>query len=208
MNDLSKRVLLLKKSDISKTVEKRIREFESVDKKDSNALFSELCFCILTANFNAQRAIEIQKKIGTGFWKLSEKDLSLKLKSLGYRYPNTRASYIVLAREHKPKLVAILNQFEDELELRDWIAKNVKGLGYKEASHFLRNIGYKNCAIIDFHIADLLTESELMQKPKSFSKKTYLETENILRALARQTKIDLARLDLYLWFFETGKILK
>ncbi|GAJ17855.1 unnamed protein product, partial [marine sediment metagenome] len=41
---------------------------------------------------------------------------------------------------------SIINSNIDEIKLREWVVKNFKGLGYKEASHFLRNIGYKNFA--------------------------------------------------------------
>ena len=78
----------------------------------------------------------------------------------------------------------------------------------KEASHFLRNIGYKDVAIIDFHIIDLLERNGLIKKPKNMTKDKYIEIENILRSLARDVDLDLASLDLYLWYIETGKVLK
>lgn len=208
MKDLTRQIDQLKKSEVGVLVEKRIKEFETLGRKSPFEIFSELCFCLLTANFNAKRAIVIQKKVGGGFATLSEIKLAKKLKTLGYRFPNTRAAYIVEARKHKRELKKTLSSFEDELELRDYIAKSVKGLGYKEASHFMRNIGYKNVAIIDFHIADLLEHEKIIEKPKTLGKKNYLEIENQLRIIARKTKLDLARLDLYLWFMETGTVLK
>lgn len=80
----------------------------------------------------------------------------------------------------------------------------------KEASHFLRNIGFKNYAVIDFHIVDVLVKNDLIEKPKSKSltSKKYLEIEEVLRKLAKETKTNLGELDLYLWYHETGKILK
>ena len=99
-------------------------------------------------------------------------------------------------------------QFKNTNEIRDWIVKNVKGIGYKESSHFLRNIGFDNYAIIDFHIIDLLINHNLIKKPKYLTKKKYLEIENLLREIARKTDLTLAELDLYLWYLETGKILK
>ena len=75
---------------------------------------------------------------------------------------------------------------KNEYEKREWLVKNIKGIGYKEASHFLRNIGYKNIAIIDFHILDLLVKNNLLkEKPKTLTKGKYLEIENILRKLAQ-----------------------
>ncbi|MHA2326793.1 MAG: 8-oxoguanine DNA glycosylase, partial [Promethearchaeota archaeon] len=91
---------------------------------------------------------------------------------------------------------------------RDWIVKNIKGIGYKEGSHFLRNIGYNNLAIIDFHIIDLLVKSHLIEKPKTLTKKKYLEIEELLKLIGKKLKLNLAELDLYLWYTETGKVLK
>ena len=92
--------------------------------------------------------------------------------------------------------------------LRTWLVQNIKGLGYKEASHFLRNIGYDDYAIIDFHIIDILTQYGFIKKPKSLSKKRYLEIEQDLNHIAQLCDLTLAELDFYLWYLETGKILK
>ena len=51
----------------------------------------------------------------------------------------------------------------NEFEKREWVVKNVKGLRYKEDSHFLRNIDYKNIAIIDFHILGLFLKNGLIR---------------------------------------------
>jgi N-glycosylase/DNA lyase len=73
--------------------------FSTIKTKPNKELFKELSFCVLTANYNAKKAISIQKKINNGFITLTLKDLSLKLKELGYRYPNLRAEYIVYNRK-------------------------------------------------------------------------------------------------------------
>ncbi|RLJ01430.1 MAG: N-glycosylase, partial [Candidatus Aenigmatarchaeota archaeon] len=170
-------------------------------------IFKELCFCILTANFNAERSIKIQEEIGDGFLRMTEKQIAKNLKDLGHRFPNTRARYIVEARKRKNLVRKMLNQ-KNEQEIREWLVKNIKGIGYKEASHFLRNIGFENVGIIDFHIIDVLTKFGLIKKPKTLGKKKYLEIEKILKKLSEKLNISLARLDLYLWYIETGKILK
>ncbi len=196
----------LRNTEIKSLVDTRIKEFKDMRNKPSNEIFKELCFCILTANFNAEKSIKIQKKIDNGFLTLPEEKLAEKLKKLGHRFPRTRAKYIVGARKHLPYLKDILNL--EENFLREWLVKNVKGLGYKEASHFLRNIGYENFAIIDFHILDLLSKHEIIKKPKTLSRKKYFEIEEILRNIALKLNLTLAELDLYLWYTETGKILK
>ena len=208
MNKLINQINKLKNSDIKQIVDSRIKEFEAFSEKDNNELFKELCFCLLTANFSAKGGIKIQKQIDDGFLFLSEKILSSELLKLGHRFPNTRANYIVEARKYKDSLRILLNSFENEHKIREWLVKNIKGLGMKEASHFLRNIGYKNISIIDFHIVDLLVKSGLIERPKSLTLKKYLEIENILKKIAEKTQIPLGELDLYLWYSETGEILK
>ena len=203
---LLKSIRELKNSEVKKIIVTRIKEFKDMRDKPSNEIFKELCFCILTANFNAEKSIKIQEKIDDGFLTLPEEKLAEELKKLGHRFPKTRAKYIIEARKHLPYLKDILNR--EENSLREWLVKNVKGLGYKEASHFLRNIGYESFAILDFHILDVLSKHEIIKKPKTLSRKKYLEIEEILRNIASKLNLTLAELDLYLWYIETGKILK
>lgn len=197
-NNLLPTIEKLKKSDIKNLIDERIRQFKAVRNKGEDALFTELCFCLMTANFDAARAIKIQNDIGKGFLNLSEKDLTKELKRLGHRFYNKRAEFIVKARKHAKSL---------KLD-RDWLVENVKGLGYKESSHFLRNVGCDDYAIIDFHIIDILVENKLIRRPKTLNKKRYLEIEKILKKLADASRLTLAELDFYLWYMETGKILK
>jgi N-glycosylase/DNA lyase len=203
MDALVRDIEKLKKSGISKTIGKRISEFKA--RKSDNELFSELCFCILTANYNAEGGIRIQKEIGNGFFSLSEKRLAWKLKQLGHRFPNMRAEYIAEARSKKDLLIS---KIREEAELRNWVADNIKGLGYKEASHLLRNIGFDDYAIVDFHIIDLLEKYRIIERPKTLTHRKYMEIENVLKKIAEKTKLTLAELDLYLWYMETGTVLK
>lgn len=198
----------LKSSEVKKQVDSRTKEFKNLGKKKDDDIFNELCFCILTANYSAEKGIKIQKEIGNGFCCLNEKQLARKLKQLGHRYPNTRAAYIITARKHKSGLKRKIKSFSNDKELRDWIVKNIKGLGCKEASHFLRNIGHEDFAIIDFHIIDVLANHGLIEQPKTLTRKKYLEVEEVLKKLAKKSGLNLAELDLYLWYIETGKVLK
>ncbi|MCL5730160.1 MAG: N-glycosylase/DNA lyase [Candidatus Pacearchaeota archaeon] len=210
MENLVEEIEKLKDSNIKRIIDSRMKEFEELGKKEGNEVFRELCFCLLTANFSASGGIKMQNAIGNGFFILNEKELAEKLSELGHRFPNARAKFIFEARKYRENLKEILDSFDDEISLRLWLAENVKGLGMKEASHFMRNIGYKNVAIIDFHILDLLEKFGLIEKPKSKSltRKNYLEIENVLRELAKKSETNLGELDLYLWFKETGKVLK
>ena len=208
MERLVETVKKLKKERVKNLVDTRIREFKKTGKGSIDEIFGELCFCILTANFNAEKTIKIQKEVGEGFLTLREPQLAKKLKKFGYRYPNTRAKYIVDARKRKNLLKNILKKVKDENKLRECLVKNFRGIGYKEASHFLRNIGYTNVAIIDFHIINILRRYGLVGELKVLTKRKYLEIEDILRKIAEKLNLNLAELDLYLWYMETGKILK
>ncbi|TFG20394.1 MAG: N-glycosylase/DNA lyase [Promethearchaeota archaeon] len=197
-------------SELKNKIDDRIQEFRNIDKANKDALFGEMCFCILTANFNAVRGIQIQKQLGTQISSLNQEELATKLKELGYRFPNTRANYIFEANKWYTKLESILFSYalSDQKILRNWLAKNVKGLGLKEASHFLRNIGFDNCAIIDFHIIDILVNHSLISKPKTLTQRKYEEIERVLENIAQLKELTLAELDLVLWYLETGQILK
>ncbi len=209
LNSLVKQVNSVKKTKTSKLIKERMKEFAEKKKATNSTLFSELCFCLLTANFDAEKTIRVQKEIrAKGFLSLTEKQLSKKLKQLGHRFPNTRAKYIVEARKHYKELKKVLNSFNNDKERREWLLKNIKGLGLKEASHFLRNVGFENVAIIDFHIIDLLVKNSLIEKSKALTKKKYLEIEEVLEKIAKKTNLSLGELDLFLWFLETGKVLK
>jgi len=174
----------------------------------SSEIFKELCFCLLTANFSAERCIEIQRAIGDGFLTLPEALLAERLRELGHRFPRARARYIVEARRFRDSLREVLESFGNSRELRDWLVREVRGVGYKEASHFLRNVGRTDVAIIDRHILNLLVEYGLIERPRALTRRRYLEIEGLLREVAEMAGLSLGELDLYLWYLETGKVLK
>lgn len=197
----------LKKSQISEVIKNRMKEFEEAGKSKQDKVFSELCFCLLTANFQAEKCIKIQNEMARGFEIMPEKELAKELKKVGHRFWPQRAERIVEARECKTELCSLVFKKSGN-EMRDWLVENVKGLGMKESSHFLRNIGYKDLAIIDFHIVDLLEREDLAKRPNTLTKNKYLEIEKILEDFGKKVNLNLAELDLYLWYIETGKILK
>ncbi len=207
MQKLLEQIQELKKSPVKKQIDQRILEFKKAGQSSNNTIFKELCFCILTANSTAERCIEVCTKVGNGFLNLPEQDLQKLLKTCGARFHTKRANYIAESQKYKNELKKLMKEL-DEFEMREWLIENIKGLGWKEASHFLRNIGYKNVAIIDFHIIDLLEKQKLAVRPKTLNKKTYLEIENVLRKVGEKVKLNLAELDLYLWYLETGTVLK
>ena len=88
--------------------------------------------------------------------------------------------------------------------------QNIKGMGYKEASHFLRNIGFGDeLAILDRHILKNLKELGVLDEiPSSMSKKKYIEIERKMKEFSRSANIPISHLDLVFWCKETGEIFK
>jgi N-glycosylase/DNA lyase len=200
----------LRNSPIKLVIEKKLNEFLSFQKKGNKEWFSELCFCLLTANTSALLGLRIQKELGyKGFTEFdNEEELALRLKNVRYRFYNRRAHFIALANKYK-NIKSIIANINDPFERREWLVKNIKGLGYKESSHFLRNVGFNDYAILDKHILRLMKENGFIETiPKSISKKDYLKFEKILENISKQVDMSQGEMDLYLWYTKTGKILK
>lgn len=186
-------------------IENRLKDFQKIHKADNSVWFSELCFCILTANSKAQSAIDIQNEIGPdGFLNKSEEEIRSIIFNHHHRFYNNKTKYIIQARKFS-KIKDIISKFENSKIAREFLVKNIKGLGYKEASHFLRNVGYHDVAIIDRHILRFLKNSGLIKEiAKVITAKKYLEYEKILENFG----IPLDKLDLIIWKKMTGKVLK
>ncbi len=197
-------------------IQQRTAEFEAVWKDGSHErLWEEMVFCFFTGGCSAKmglRSIEaVRPLLLTG----THEELMNALVGR-HRYPRARSGYIVASRdflqEHcNLELRKKLESFENHLERRDWLVKEkrIKGLGYKEASHFLRNIGLKGYAILDKHILRSLAELKIIDDPKPPNTKLkYLTIEENLKNLAETLKIDFDELDLVLWSMKTGEILK
>lgn len=192
-------------------ISEREKQFLELNRKGNEEWFSELCFCILTANSSADLGIRIQNGIGRGFLTLTQEELEKELKDFGHRFWRTRASYIVSARKFaniKDILKPVIEN-EGVLQAREWLVRNIKGLGYKEASHFLRNVGYFDVAILDRHILDVLMKFGIIEAiPKTLTRKRYYEIEERFNGLAEMAGKKPGIFDLYVWFMKTGRVLK
>jgi len=197
-------------------IKQRLSEFETIWKEASDAkLWEEMVFCFFTGGCSAKmglRSIDaVRPLLGAG----SQPELAQALSGV-HRYPNARAHYVFASRsflqEHcNLELRKKLESFDCHLGRRDWLVKEkgIKGLGYKEASHFLRNIGLKGYAILDKHVLKCLAELKIIDSPKPPNTRSqYLRVEESLRDLTERTKIDFDEMDLVLWSMKTGQILK
>jgi N-glycosylase/DNA lyase len=195
---------------------RRFAEFKKAYEKGDRAIFEELCFCILTAGSSAKmglRTIEALRDLLRGG---SEKELQQRAREHRVRFWRLRPSYIVHTREYLDnvcglKLKKFIDSFESAEARRDFFAvnKGVKGLGYKESSHFLRNIGFPGYAILDKHILNSLCEMGVIgRRMRPASRAGYLAIEKRLEQFAGEIGIDMDHLDLLLWSRKTGEILK
>jgi N-glycosylase/DNA lyase len=197
-------------------IRRRIAEFDSVWKFGNNEeIWAEMVFCFFTGGCSAKMGLRSVDAIRPLLLNGTQPELAAALSGV-HRYPNARAGYVASSREFlmahcNLDLKAKLESFDSHLERRDWLVreKGIKGLGYKEASHFLRNIGFKGYAILDKHVLNCLAELEIIDDPKPPNTRSrYLTVEEKLREFTSRLKIDFDEMDLVLWSIKTGEILK
>ena len=197
-------------------IRRRLGEFERVLKTASEeTIFEELVFCIFTAGASAKMGLNALEAVRDILPRADERRLGRRLRGV-YRFPNARARYVVHTREHLARrrgarLKSTLLSFENPLERREFLAldRDIKGIGFKEASHFLRNIGFRGYAILDKHILRCLFELGVTESPRApRSGARYVETEDRFREFSEKNGFDLDEMDLFLWSEKTGEILK
>ena len=207
-----KRIYLNKRREIRE----RLREFRNVGRTGSHErLFEELTFCIFTAGASARMGLRSVESVRSVLMNGSTRDIQQALTGR-HRFPNARGAYVFETREYLReqcglRLDEALRSFKSPDERRDFLAANraVRGIGYKEASHFLRNVGYRGYAILDKHLLSRLNEFEVIESPKPpSSKKQYVATEESVKHFADAIGMDFDELDLLLWYTKTGEILK
>ncbi|MCD6449133.1 MAG: N-glycosylase/DNA lyase [Thermotogaceae bacterium] len=193
-------------------IKKRLSEFKKLYRTASeDDLFAEMAFCLLTPQSRARvcwRAVEKMRDSGV-LYSGSAEDIEPYLR--GVRFYRTKAKRIVKARKKfYGKIRKTIESFKDIKKLRDFLVESVEGYGYKEASHFLRNIGFgSKLAILDRHILKNLQKLGVIDNiPKSMTKKRYLEIEKKMEDFCQKEGIPMDHLDLVLWYKETGEVFK
>lgn len=195
---------------------RRMEEFEAIwDRGSKEEIFTELVYCIITPMARGKMCFAaVDSLVNTGLLFAGTQE-QIKTNLIGARFIQKKSSYIVEARKKfmhdgsKP-LQIILDGMKDDSGARTWLVENIKGIGYKEASHFLRNIGFSsNLAILDRHIIRNLCFLEVIESvPETLSRRQYLDIENRMRRFSNLVHIPMGHLDLLLWCKETGEILK
>lgn len=194
----------------------RLAEFREVWRSGSDLrLWEEMVYCFFTGGCSAKMGLRSVEAVRPYLLDGSHETLMNALVGV-HRYPRARARYVVASREFLNahcgmRLRRKLESFGDDLARRDWLVheKGIKGLGYKEASHYLRNIGFRGYAILDKHVLRCMAELGLIEDPKPpNSRLKYLSVESTLKKFSRRLKIDFDEMDLVLWSMKTGEILK
>ncbi len=207
MNFFRKIISEVRERGLEPAIRTRLSEFAAFRK--GGDLFPELCYCLMTANARADAAWKTQAECGKQLVCLPPALLAKTLLKNKVRFHNTKAKRICEARRLAPRLREIVYSFKNGREAREWLVVNVKGLGWKEASHFLRNVGFSDVAIIDRHVLRLMRQAKLISKtPSTLNERNYLALETLLERETKRLKMSLAELDLYLWSHETGVVLK
>ena len=195
-------------------IRKRLDDFRKVWALPDKKIFAELCFCICTPQSKAVycdvavRTLEKKGKLFTG------EEGEIRSGLVRVRFPNNKARYIMEAR----KVFSGSGRIEIKKTIdpkniaftRDLLVRKVKGIGYKEASHFLRNIGHGvDIAILDVHIMrNMIRYGLLEEKPVCISRSCYMEMEEKLRKFSKKTGIPMDEMDILFWSMETGVIFK
>ncbi len=203
-------------SAIKTEIVKKLSNFRQIwVKKDDLNIYKELLFCLLTPQSKAENAWEIIKSLERKNLLFYSKENILIEELRKVRFRNNKTKYVrnaqkLFVKDGKPKIVDVLSEFESPFETREWLVKNVKGLGYKEASHFLRNIGLgEDLTILDRHILKALLKFGLIEElPKTLTRKKYIEIEEKMRNFSKGLGIPLSHLDFVFWQIQTERIFK
>ena len=201
---------------VQAVIERRLADFRMVwENGTDERIFAEMAFCLLTPQSRARVCWAAIERLADKGLLLAGDESQIMAELTGVRFKIRKAGYIVSAREQfaRDGRVGLKNRiarFSSPARAREWLVKDVKGLGYKEASHFLRNIGLgEDLTILDRHVLKNLKRLEVIQEiPSSLSRKKYLEIEGKMKDFARKVDIPVAHLDLVLWYREAGEVFK
>lgn len=189
-------------------IRQRLDEFENVSE---SKYFYELCFCICTPQSRASSALAVQLQLEKLDFINKEVDTTpiLRNKNHYIRFHNQKSKRLQLVKKQWFNIKELLDSDISGEEKREWINNNVNGIGRKESAHYLRNIGYKNLAILDRHILKhLVTCGVFTEVPNISTKSRYDDVSNKFKKYAEQIGIPMDELDLLFWAEEAGEILK
>jgi N-glycosylase/DNA lyase len=187
----------------------RLSDFASVP---ASEYFYELVYCLMTPQSSAINADRVVSTLRQRDFQQKGFDPTNILRSREHyiRFHKNKSRYLLEAREINSVIVAVVTDSTPGRQKRDWLVRNVNGLGYKEATHFLRNIGKNDgLAILDRHILrNLKRYGAIRSIPDSLTPLRYCSIEARFQHFSQKIEIPLDELDLLFWSLETGEIRK
>jgi N-glycosylase/DNA lyase len=190
-------------------IRRRLDEFKAVPRKQ---YFYELLYCLMTPQSSAVNAAQAQAKFELLDFRRNDVTPARILadKQHYIRFHKTKAKWIEEMKKQYDEVEATIMSDLSAVEKRIWLVNNILGVSYKEATHFLRNIGKnEGLAILDRHIIkNLKYHGVIRSQPKTLTRKNYLRIEKAFHRFASTVKISTDELDLLFWSRETGNILK
>jgi len=190
-------------------IQSRLKEFMRVPESQ---YFYELVYCLLTPQSSAENAWQVVESLRrNGFQKKGfNPEPYLSNRKHYIRFHRSKSQHLLAAREKYRDASSLFTDKLPAFKKRELLVASFKGLGYKESTHFLRNIGKsEDLAILDRHILRCLQRYNVIgATPATLSKKIYLEIEAAFQEFAAVTEIPMTELDLLFWWIGTGRIFK
>ena len=190
-------------------IRKRLAQFKSIP---TEKYFYELVYCFMTPQSSAVNSFKAQQVLETHDFQHQEinPEPFLHQKEYYIRFHKTKARLLLEMKSQYDNILASVTNGNSAFEKREWLVINVKGLGYKEATHFLRNVGRNDgLAILDRHILrNLKRHGVIRSLPTSLTRKKYLNVELRFQKFAQELGVAVDELDLVFWSNEAGQILK
>jgi thermostable 8-oxoguanine DNA glycosylase len=173
-----------------------------------------LAFGILSSGVKDQTAQVFSQKISTqigstlyheDFKNVISDTLTADSPTGRYRFPNIRSewihqSYTTLQKHENTLPIDCETHFSKQ---RDVIISLFTGIGLKQASLLLRNLGYSfDCCVLDTHIIDFLIWIDWLPskiKKLTINRKRYFAIESLFKRLSDMLHIPIPILDIAMW---------
>jgi N-glycosylase/DNA lyase len=181
--------------------------------REPHRIWETFVFCILASQVTSEKARKACGRImshvpffdsKTSFTRLEEQIISeLKHKDIRHRFPYSKARQIAHSwfafAQVRDEFDEYLLAFSSERQARQHVVATFPGLGMKQASMMLRDIGYSNkLAIIDTHILWYFAQSMNLET-SGVTTKQYLELEDRLIQQADRYRVEPNVLDAAIW---------
>ena len=178
---------------------RQIRNFlESTKKGNDSFLLQEMFFCMLTSQSKAAHCRESVDRLKRCRDMFDANMNEIRNSLHGVRFADRKSQYLFEARDKLPKIKE--NFSLSPFEQREWLVDNVRGMGMKLASHYLRNVGVFGLAILDVHVQKFMKENwKFHGEIGKINKKQYLDNEKEFFRMSKKLKIRPEELDIAIW---------